>query len=392
MKLLLDNFGDELARLAQEAVEIKVVIAFLTEGGLDWLPDDKAPSAEFIVGVDLRITSPRALKNLQDRGACVRVFQESGRMFHPKAIYIKTVENEFLIVGSNNLTSSGISSNHEVSVLTNRNEETESAFADFLGHFEKLRIHNCCGIPDEKFYQSYKQSDIQRHLVSKIRAQEAIPLLRPEHPIDSIADADITTLGEYIKLLSHEFPNLDRSSGRQIINTPLKLLNDDKFRPLFEEIVSSASQGRLKAQSSLNIGGKWYTIPNILATNEEQEPWENTRRRGRLVLQLHFSEDFSQAFLSLNLKYNLHRSVHGGEMPLAVSQRFQKLLQHFENFSDEANVDGPIFKHWTYKDEILWAKPIMTFSYNVDALPEDRVPRRHLSLLATALNSAAPIS
>ncbi len=79
-------------------------------------------------------------------------------------------------------------------------------------------------------------------------------------------------------------------------------------------------------------------------------------------------------------------------MPLPVSQRFHKLLQQFENFSADAIVDGPIFRHWTYKDEILWAKPIMTFSYNVDALPEDRVLQSDLSLLAKALNSAAPAS
>ena len=391
MKLLLHDFEDELVRLAQEATEIKVVIAFLTEGGLEWLPDDKAPFAEFIVGIDLRITSPGALKSLQDRGACVRVFQEAGRMFHPKAIFMKSGDKEFLIVGSNNLTSSGISSNHEISVLAERSEATDNAFADFLGYFESMRTRPCCGIPDEEFYQTYKQGDIQRQLNSKIQTQQMVQLLQSERPTVSIADADISTFGEFIKLLAREFPNLDRGAGGTITHHPLKRLNDDKFRPLFEDIVSSASHGRLKAHSQLNIGGQWYTIPNILATNEEQEPWENTNRRGRLVLQLHFSEDFSQAFLSLNLQYNLHKSVPGSEMPLPVSQRFSKLLQHFENFSPDVGLNQPIFKHWTYKKQVLWAKPIVTISYIVDTLPEDHVIHSDLSLLATALNGTARI-
>lgn len=118
MKLLITDFEDELRELAEEAIEIKVLIAFLTEEGLRWLPEEKMPASNFIVGVDLGITSPDALRTLQSSGAEVRVFQEPGRLFHPKAIYLKTAEAEHLIIGSNNLTASGISSNHELATLS----------------------------------------------------------------------------------------------------------------------------------------------------------------------------------------------------------------------------------------------------------------------------------
>ena len=69
MSLLINNFEDRLTQLALTASEVKVVIAFLTEGGLSWLPKKLPDNVEFIVGIDLRITTPGALKLLQDKSA-----------------------------------------------------------------------------------------------------------------------------------------------------------------------------------------------------------------------------------------------------------------------------------------------------------------------------------
>ena len=65
MKLLINNYEAELSTLAGEAVEIKVLIAFLTEAGLTWLPKNKYAISHFIVGVGLGITSAEGLKSLQ---------------------------------------------------------------------------------------------------------------------------------------------------------------------------------------------------------------------------------------------------------------------------------------------------------------------------------------
>ena len=146
MKLLLHNYEDELTRLAERATEIKVAIAFLTEGGLGWLPASRAPIAQFVVGIDLGITNPDALRTLQQQGATVMVFSEPGRLFHPKVIYLRSEDSEILIIGSNNLTSGGISSNHEVSLAVCRNEATETAFGDFLAYFESLKAHACWSV------------------------------------------------------------------------------------------------------------------------------------------------------------------------------------------------------------------------------------------------------
>jgi HKD family nuclease len=120
MRLLIHDYYKELRSLAEEAVEIRILIAFMTETGLGWLPKDRIPLSECIVGTGLGITTPDAIRKLMDAGGAVWVFQDPSRLFHPKALYFRTADREYLIVGSNNLTSAGISSNYELSTLATR--------------------------------------------------------------------------------------------------------------------------------------------------------------------------------------------------------------------------------------------------------------------------------
>jgi hypothetical protein len=389
MKLLVDDYEDELARLAQSALEIKILIAFLTGGGLRWLPDDKAPLAEFIVGVDLGITSPEALKDLMAKGASVRVFNEPGRMFHPKVIYMRAADGEVLIVGSNNLTSSGIASNHEVSVSIPRTATTDGAFGDFLAHFNWLKVHSGCRTPDDAFFANYKQSGVRRDLQTRLDTQEPLPATIPA----SIIVDQVNGLGEFLRLLAQEYPALERRSGNTVKDHPLKVLNDNDFLPLFKDIASRVSGGRLTGESQLTIGGNWYRIPNITAARESLDhSWEYAASRGRVILQVHFSEDYTRVFLSVVLQYWLPRTAASADMPPAVGQRVAKLLDHVRNASPTATLDLPVFRHWEYKEWFLWGKPILTFEYPVAALPSDDVLLRDLEFLATCVNSASSIT
>ena len=388
MKLLVYNYEDELERLARSALEIKVLMAFLTDDGLNWLRDTKAACIEFIVGIDLGITSSEAIRKLQERGAHVLIFKEPGKMFHPKAIYMRTEEEgELLIVGSNNLTGGGISSNHELSILAHRHEWNDSVFREFLAHFDRLKLHDCCGIPGDKFFQNYKQTLIRQDLAQHLNAQGTVQL----DPVPPLPPKDTGPLGEFIRLIATEFPQLSRSQGQKIKNHPLKRKNDDGFRPLFNDIVAKVSQGCLTGHSQLNIGGNWYQIPNIFVNDEAREPWANVDRIGRLVLQIHFSEEYREVHFSMTLLYNLHHSIAGSQMPDLVDERLKKLLDHLAQYSSEAQMNLPIFRHWRYKDHFLWSKPVMTFSYSISALPDDETLYADLICLAVALNDALAI-
>lgn len=392
MKLLHQNFEGQIAELAAEAKEIKVMIAFLTEGGLSWLPRDRWARSEFIVGIDLGITTPGALQSLQEAGAGVWIFEEPGRLFHPKAIYLRSEGAEYLVVGSNNLTTSGISSNHEVSLVVERTTESEPAFAGFLRHFQSLKDREeYCFVPDEVFYRDYRPSRIQRQLQSQLESQLRPTRSSRKEALPTELYPSISSLRDFLIRLAQEFEPV-RSSGVPVGGHPLLVQNREEFAPRFSEIISVASGGRLTGISWLNIGGKWRRIPIIWATDETHEPDEKIKTEGKLIVQVHFSPDYSSVAFSVVLQYDLPREVKDGAMPDRVAKRYEVLRSYLEGYSRELIPEKEVFLSWVYdRDHYRWSRPFLSREYRVDALPGDEVLREDLALLARALNSSLNI-
>jgi hypothetical protein len=392
MKLLINNYEAELKSLADEAVEIRVLIAFLTEAGLAWLPREKYPISHFIVGVNLGITSSRGLKCLQEGGADVQVFVDPRRLFHPKVVYVKTVESEYLVVGSNNLTFSGISSNYEVSTLSKRDAHNDSAFEEFIDHFNFLNSHDYCYPPDAKFYSEYVESKIQSQLAAKIPNQSLSPRVGSEKRNPLIDSTRLETLGEFLRLIAREFPLLERHQRMKIADHPLKRLNDKEFVPLFSEIVGVASRGQLEGLSSLNQGGNWRIIPIIEAVDRQKEPWENAGSCGRAAVQIHFSLDFSKVCFSLVLQYTLGISSKSGQMPELVRQRFDRIFENLKDYRADAAKGLACFKNWDYPGKLnvsAWSQPLLSYEYIIESLPPDAQLCTDLESMATALSGAA---
>lgn len=391
MKLLINNYEAELNALAEEAVEIRVLIAFLTEAGLTWLPKKKYPISHFIVGVGLHITSAEGLKALQAGGAEVRVFDDPNRLFHPKVVHVKTAESEHLIVGSNNLTSSGISSNYEVSTLSKRKAQNDGAFLDFLAHFDYLKSHDFCRPANSEFYSKYSESKIQSQLFAKIPQLSLGPRVGMEKRSPSIDSTRLATLGDFLQRIAREFPQLERHQGMKIADHSLKRFNEEKFLPLFAEIVEKASRGRLEVSSELNQGGNWRIIPLIEAVDKQKEPWENVRRRGRAALQVHFSQDFSKVRFSLVLQYTLGISLKDGQMPKPVKQRFDRIFENLKDYRADVAKGLSYFKNWNYPGKVniaAWSQPLLSYEYDIESLPPDKELCINLESLATALIDA----
>jgi hypothetical protein len=393
MKLLINDYESELKALASEAVEIRVLIAFLTEGGLDWLPKEKFQNSKFIVGVNLGITTPASLKLLQDGGADVRVFSDPDRLFHPKALYLKGPKAESLIVGSNNLTAGGISSNYELSTLSQRSKDNEDAFLGFLSHFDYLGSHACCFPPDDAFFQDYTQSRVQADL-TKALTRFVVKPRAGSVPMELRYDEhQATSFGDCLRMLARDFPKLDRRQGLKILAHPLRKRNEEEFSPLFARIIKKASRKRLSGVSSLNIGGKWFNIPLIEAVSKRGEPWENAKFRGRLVLQVHFSEDYKKVSSSLVLQYVTPIAEKDGAMPPPVAERFQRQFEHLKSFQSSSLRSPEHFKLWSYAGKKInaWAKPILSFDYSLDSLPPDETLHVDLARLTTAFVEASTI-
>lgn len=384
-ELLAENYIETLKELAAEASEIKVLIAFLTEGGLDWLPRDKYTVSKFIAGLNLFITTPEALSALKCGGAEVRVFSDDLPLFHPKAIYFKNPQGEFLVVGSNNLTSAGAKTNIELSLKVRRNEESETAFFDFHKCYESLSNKKRCFEPNEKFFEEYKAKRISMLDTSKFNAKEHGVRRKPILATNADPE-ELSTLGAYIRKIVREFPELDRKASTKIAGHDLKVMNENKFRPFLEKIIQSCGGENLRVESTLNIGGNWRIAPLIEVLDEKKEPWEKVKSLGRLAMQIHFSDDFKSVSISAVLQYTTDTKNKSGDISKPIEMRINKLMSQIKGYLSDATEMQDRFKVFRYKDIFLWAQPLLSYVHSTNNLPSDKELCREIESMLEVLN------
>ena len=126
------RFGSELVSLLDHTGvgiapywdSLDIAVAWVRESGVAHLRESferflsHGGKLKAIVGIDLKNTTKeglQALLDLEPSGACETFVyhNEAGSIFHPKVYLFRNTEEARLIVGSNNLTSSGLFSNVE---------------------------------------------------------------------------------------------------------------------------------------------------------------------------------------------------------------------------------------------------------------------------------------
>lgn len=91
-----------------------------------------------IAGVDQKVTSKEALEELIKLDVNAYVFHEaSSTIFHPKIYLFEGVDKSVLIIGSSNLTSQGLFSNIEASLLLKIDNEENSEIISQLKNYYK---------------------------------------------------------------------------------------------------------------------------------------------------------------------------------------------------------------------------------------------------------------
>lgn len=384
-ELLVSDFSETLKELAAEASEIKVLIAFLTEGGLDWLPLEKYSVSKFIAGLNLCITTPEALRMLKNGGAKVSVFSNEKPLFHPKAIYFETPQGEFLVVGSNNLTSAGSKTNIELSLKVRRTEESETAFSDFHKRYESLSNSNRCFEPNEKFFEEYQAMRIP--VIDTDRFNSKKHGVRQKQILATNADPkELSSLGDYIREIAKEFPELDRKASTKIANHSLKVMNESEFFPFLKKIVRSCGGEDLKVESVLNVGGNWRIAPLIQVLDDLQEPWEEVNSLGRLALQLHFSDDFCRVSVSVVLQYCTDTKNKAGDIPKPIEKRLGKLMSQIKGYLADATEKQNRFKVWRHENTFLWSQPLLSYEHSINDLSSDEELCREIESMIRALN------
>lgn len=172
-----ESLGDVLASRLGKSEDTRIAVAFVTRGGLRIIHNDleKAllggSSVEILVGLDLRVTDPKALWAMRDLAGGFENFNyyclQGGRdgIFHPKMYLMVEDANADVIVGSSNLTVSGLSKNAEANILL-RDAKSSRAARDAFESYVRLKFDNRF-VPDEDFLTLYEQG-VKR--VSKVES------------------------------------------------------------------------------------------------------------------------------------------------------------------------------------------------------------------------------
>ena len=122
--------------------------AFVSIGGVNNLKDgitrfiSNGGSVSLYVGVDLHATSKEALNALIDANIPTKiVYSPNTVVYHPKVYLFKGTTNHMVIVGSSNLTTSGLFQNVESSICVKYNDGDEQGMElenSILRYFDKI--------------------------------------------------------------------------------------------------------------------------------------------------------------------------------------------------------------------------------------------------------------
>lgn len=170
---IIDNISQNMASILSSAIreseDVRVAVAFISQSGLDAIRSSIETNLragghiEFLVGLDMYITEPRALRTIYDlshKNTNVAVYCHASfspeTIYHPKLYLFRTSDRVTSIIGSSNLTIGGLKKNVEVNVLIQASAQ-DGIVSDAYDTYNQLKFHQHRVVPDEEFLVLYEQ-------------------------------------------------------------------------------------------------------------------------------------------------------------------------------------------------------------------------------------------
>lgn len=194
MPQFIDNksilLRDKLKQLQREADDVFFALAFVRQSGLNILIHDiselrrRNGKLHVLFANDFGATEPDAIVSLQEVGAEMRFFS-SHQSFHPKAYIFKKANDGHVIIGSSNLSASGLSTGVEWSISASSNEID---FGRVLNEFNALWTSESVKPITPELIASLSSQVPDREFKRTIIQEDRIPILTPEVPSDNLFD------------------------------------------------------------------------------------------------------------------------------------------------------------------------------------------------------------
>ncbi|MFN8458460.1 MAG: phospholipase D-like domain-containing protein [Anaerolineae bacterium] len=185
--------------------EVRIAVAFMSQGGLDIIKPSLEANlqaegyVEFLVGLDMTVTEPKALQFVYElsKTANIAIFCLTpftpGTIYHPKLYLFRKDDRVMSIIGSSNLTTSGLKTNLEINVAIQANAQ-DKIISDTFDAYYQLKFHQHRVAPDQEFIDLYSQ------IYERGRRQKR------QLKLDASSTQLMKTLEEKINSMQHPVP------------------------------------------------------------------------------------------------------------------------------------------------------------------------------------------
>ncbi|MEA3351158.1 MAG: phospholipase D-like domain-containing protein [Chloroflexota bacterium] len=184
VQVMSSNVVSELSSKISEAEDVHIAVAFASRPGLSLIESAINTSLqsggyiEFLVGLDMSVTSPDALEYLYSMGQKNQNLKlycytsgNSYSTYHPKVYIMRDNTKVSLLVGSSNLTVGGLQKNIEVNLALEGNELDEVVL-DIYQVYNRLKFSPNRVIPDEEFIGIYSHLFMEQASSRKAKSQQ----------------------------------------------------------------------------------------------------------------------------------------------------------------------------------------------------------------------------
>ncbi len=149
--------------------DIRIAVAFVSKGGYAVIDSSiqealkRGAKIEFLVGLDMYVTEPDAIRALFERSVANSSFGiyclsklDPFSIYHPKLYLCRSDQSVTAIIGSSNLTEGGLYRNVEINASIQIDASNEIA-SDLYSSYNKLKFHHKRVIPDSEFINLYTE-------------------------------------------------------------------------------------------------------------------------------------------------------------------------------------------------------------------------------------------
>ena len=318
IKLITQDLSRQLIEYMADSDAIYILTSFVMKSGVAVLADALRAAANR--GVDIKIctgdylfiSQPDALEQLYHLhpNLEIRLWQNDGKSFHPKAYLFEREQDGIMIIGSSNLSRSALTKGIEWNLQVHKSTATD-AFSKAIDEFLKIHLHEYTVPVNLETIQNYRKRYEAFHLrnpeLNSIRTQEEeIEMMLPE--ARGYSETMIENEGNYQISISPRFAQI----------------------PALDQLEITVEEGYEKAMVIMATGlGKTYLAAFF------------ARKFKRILFIAHLEEILNQAETSFKQVMERSTGIFNGKQKVADAEIIFASVQtlsrkrHLETFSEK---------------------------------------------------------